>query len=690
MPAPIINRPIQGTAPNQFITIEQDQAELQRVVNSLYGTANPEDRERAEDAADRAAADRALAQTAANTSTTQAGIATQKALDATLAAIAGGAPIVTALPSPVPANGTTALLQTDGGLVLYEVVAGAWASQGGLIKIGFALTRAALAALDTDTYAVAYLTEAQHEGMYQWDSIITPTEHQDPRNVGLMVAPNPAANGAWRRTSGGSPRQVQTPDVIDLRPRVAGRERRAERVWQLSDPTLARNYDREVILVGQPPVRAWCDGLQWWDLGAGTVIDPWWLPSGAVVHVDFDNERFYWDGEIKSIGDLTDNGDGSFILIPDAPIDFSSGEQVIVYDRTFDMAGSPGGVLWQVREGTGSVGSLRAQPPALPNTVERIIGNYYATSGQTINLSMTSIAGETATFPNTGRHRQLVRMKNGQQITYQPDNGDYREVVPAGARVVTTIPDIERITLNCSWATGSGPGSLLTDATLHTFTMYDRDVTEAELEAVGRTGIAPPAHILGDSFATLYRPQHNINKLLEDEGIPGCLPLSSDAIGGTTLDQQFVRYRDNNPKWRRSTLVIAEMGASFNMIEALKDILGLIEHERWLVLEPAPNKGQILGTPGRIAWDKRREELKQACGPNWVPTLELALSLSDGSPEDEADVANGIWPRSLTKSGTDFHPGARGDDFLAWVIFNALAARGWLYEDLIAVFPEGA
>ena len=56
MSAPIITRPVQGAAPNQFITIEADQAELQRVVDEIYATANPEDRERAEDAADRSQA----------------------------------------------------------------------------------------------------------------------------------------------------------------------------------------------------------------------------------------------------------------------------------------------------------------------------------------------------------------------------------------------------------------------------------------------------------------------------------------------------------------------------------------------------------------------------------------------------------------------------------------------------------
>ena len=46
------------------------------------------------------------------------------------AAIASGAPIVTALTGPVPVNGTIEQLKTDAGLQVWEVVAGAWTFRG--------------------------------------------------------------------------------------------------------------------------------------------------------------------------------------------------------------------------------------------------------------------------------------------------------------------------------------------------------------------------------------------------------------------------------------------------------------------------------------------------------------------------------------------------------------------------------
>ena len=88
MAAPTFTRPIQGTAPNQFVENTADVAALNAALSEIYATANPEDRERAEDAADRADAQ-------ADIATTQAGIATGAAQDALTAANAIGPILVT-------------------------------------------------------------------------------------------------------------------------------------------------------------------------------------------------------------------------------------------------------------------------------------------------------------------------------------------------------------------------------------------------------------------------------------------------------------------------------------------------------------------------------------------------------------------------------------------------------------------
>lgn len=61
-----------------------------------------------------------------------AGDAAGYAASAELAAMAAGAPIVTALTSPTPANGTIELLKVDAGLIVYQVVAGSWSLVGWL------------------------------------------------------------------------------------------------------------------------------------------------------------------------------------------------------------------------------------------------------------------------------------------------------------------------------------------------------------------------------------------------------------------------------------------------------------------------------------------------------------------------------------------------------------------------------
>ena len=66
-----------------------------------------------------------------------------------LAALAAGAPIVTVLPSPPPAEGTVVLLQTQRGLDVYEVVSGVWGRQGVLWRPLFSES-----ALHPDTLAL--------------------------------------------------------------------------------------------------------------------------------------------------------------------------------------------------------------------------------------------------------------------------------------------------------------------------------------------------------------------------------------------------------------------------------------------------------------------------------------------------------------------------------------------------------
>ena len=66
-------------------------------------------------------------------SASSAAEANTSATQAELAALAAGAPIVTSLTAPVPANGTVELLKLDAGLQVHEVVTGDWVLRGWLV-----------------------------------------------------------------------------------------------------------------------------------------------------------------------------------------------------------------------------------------------------------------------------------------------------------------------------------------------------------------------------------------------------------------------------------------------------------------------------------------------------------------------------------------------------------------------------
>ena len=137
----------------------------------------------------------------ADTATTQAGIATTQAgnaassaaeantfaTQAELAALAAGAPIVTALANPEPADGTVVLLNVDSrNLIVYEVVSGDWVNRGYLIGPYFKTVPLMLA----DTTAFPDGTEVQVRGYwYEVDSTATVGFVENASGVKLKVLP---------------------------------------------------------------------------------------------------------------------------------------------------------------------------------------------------------------------------------------------------------------------------------------------------------------------------------------------------------------------------------------------------------------------------------------------------------------------------------------------------------------------
>lgn len=131
MPAPIFSLATTGTDP-KATTAQILEDEVNRVIGITYDQANPEDAAAAALSAEKAANSEANA-AASEVSTADNTASSLTYRDqAQAAAIAAGAKLVTSLTTPIPANGSIELLQTEAGTQVHEVQAGSWAQIGWL------------------------------------------------------------------------------------------------------------------------------------------------------------------------------------------------------------------------------------------------------------------------------------------------------------------------------------------------------------------------------------------------------------------------------------------------------------------------------------------------------------------------------------------------------------------------------
>lgn len=545
-------------------------------------------------------------------------------------------------------------------------------------QIPDAADRTALKGISYTSTPVAFLRESLREGLFVWDSTVTIAIFSADTTEYTYVAPNAAANGAWRRVTGGSPAYVGASSVLSLKPSVAGAEALIP-VSSLPDPSLASSSNARLLLAGQPPVDAYCDGAQWWDIGAAAAISPWWLPRGAVLHCDFENNSFYWAGAERTLGDLTSVAAGGYSL------SYGFGfvdTAVIVLEYSFLNTVTPTGTVFSWTSGYPSGNRIEFIPSGgltYGYGLQVYISPLSIGGGNYQGLASASKDGEGgARYRGGERHRHVIRFKNTELTKWLPDNGDYRQ----GTLGPGSLSTPTKLGFGCrAWASGD-PDKPLTNGSLLRVTLYNTDIPTTHIQSIGRTGLYPAVHLLGDSFLNLYGILQKLEALIKTAGYIG---MSQDGVGGTSLTEQAVRYATNNAKWRDATLVICDFGldtTADQTLTALKSILANIRHDRWLYMEPAPNVAT--GFAARTTFDEKVYKIKDFCGGSvanggrFVETLAPALLQGDGSTADNTKIAQLLWPVSLTNSDTDFHPNhTKGDGFVAGLIKDALATFGW-------------
>ncbi|MCR5876998.1 hypothetical protein [Phenylobacterium sp. J367] len=178
-------------------------------------------------------------------------------------------------------------------------------------------------------------------------------------------------------------------------------------------------------------------------------------------------------------------------------------------------------------------------------------------------------------------------------------------------------------------------------------------------------------HGLGDSFASSgWRSA--LDSLLT-------VPLSMDGVGGSTLVEQAARWALTPAFWRDTLIMTDDMsGMDISTILATyAEIIGRLNHSRFLIIEPGIGVGETTGSAGRIARDAKWNAIVAAYPNNTVPVLAYMQSLSDGGVDDTQYVADGLWPLSCLTSAADYHPNTKGNTGYAQVTYDALVAQGW-------------
>ncbi|MCR5876929.1 hypothetical protein [Phenylobacterium sp. J367] len=131
-------------------------------------------------------------------------------------------------------------------------------------------------------------------------------------------------------------------------------------------------------------------------------------------------------------------------------------------------------------------------------------------------------------------------------------------------------------------------------------------------------------HGLGDSFASSgWRSA--LDSLLT-------VPLSMDGVGGSTLVEQAARWALTPAFWRDTLIMTDDMsGMDISTILATyAEIIGRLNHSRFLIIEPGIGVGETTGSAGRIARDAKWNAIVAAYPNNTVPVLAYMQSLSDG------------------------------------------------------------
>jgi hypothetical protein len=402
------------------------------------------------------------------------------------------------------------------------------------------------------------------------------------------------------------------------------------------------------------------------------------------MDLDFINRRYWANGAIRNEswmpiiagtptievdGLKADTGDQ---MVPQDLNWFNNSEGTIVaefYDS--GHANDGGRVVFNLFQGGGATQQrfeiVTEYAPTISDRVLKIIVLNYG--GQSI--------GGSSFGPVNDWYRVVVNWRFGTEATMQI--GGFH--VSLGTWAGSWAAMMERSGL-AFWYNSSGSNYLNSANTgrLRRITVFKNRQSDAWGLAKSLETTKSNLHYLGDSFVQVGSELQTGNVLRRtiNDTFRG---TSFDGIPGTNLTQQADRFDLTPQYWGRQVVIIngsADLFSAAALNTAYDRIAAHCTLRPPIYVQPNIGSGtdNYTGQPVRVTWDAVEAGVLSHVGSDYyIPLLAGMQAAGNGSPEDNADIANGIWPRSLTGDG--LHPNATGAAAMAGIIRDFLYARGW-------------
>lgn len=437
-------------------------------------------------------------------------------------------------------------------------------------------------------------------------------------------------------------------------------------VINLADPAVAGDGYRVTQSDGLNTRTVYSDGTNYYDAADDSLVAPWWLPYGATMHVDFVNGRFYWNGAVKALSDLTSLGDGTYTLPWDSigatwTGDITLQSEVVLGPDPAVPSGRYFG--WYVNNSNEFYTEARG--------VNTDAWRYW----QSLNAKPTNGSGgnrieaRAADYTNdtlisfAGVNRSVMTAASGKVKKSIWSNGEMLQTTATDAALAAPVGRL----INFGREAFTG-GSKASNVTMRKFTLWMRELSEPYMRLANNISLTRPIHLLGDSFLNTGQILMRLKASAEAAG--HIIGWSQDGVGGSTLAEQATRFALSPGAWG-STLVIVDGATELDgpgSVAAIQDMVSRLTHDDWVYVQSNPINP--LGDSRRDDWQATQDAILAYAGADhYVETLAPMIAA------DTTNEAQGLWGPTMTGDLT--HPtNPAGYDVFAGIIEDALIARG--------------